>query len=134
MRPLATLFSLCLLAGALAAQPLLPQRFSGTHPKPVPPEGTLHIQYTNPSRAGTTITIEVHNGADPSQSRDVDVTIDLSGEGSASFDVPPGWVAVVLSYPDSRDLSVVVQDSLPGRAEQSAAALVRRERAPGAPR
>jgi hypothetical protein len=116
MRTLGSLLGLCLLASSLAAQPLLPQRFGGTHPDPVPREGTLHIEYINIARANTSIKVEVHDGADPTQSEEVTITIDASGDGSGEFDVPFGWVAVVVSYPDSADLSVVVQDGMPMEA------------------
>lgn len=113
MRTLGSLLALCLLASSLAAQPLLPQRFGGTHPRPLPQEGTLHIQYTNAARAGKTITVEVRDSADPTQTDEVEIDIDASGNGSGKFDVPFGWVAVVVSFPDSADLSVVVQDGMP---------------------
>ena len=104
--------AICVLSvGAFAQE--LPQRFGGTTPNPVPAEGTLDIQYTNPVRANTEITIEVHDGADVGRSIEVRVKVGAGGVGTTEFEVPPGWGSVVLSYPDSADLTVPVSDGTP---------------------
>lgn len=110
MHALRTIAVACMLAVTAVAQDL-PQRFSGTTPNPVQAEGDLTIEYANVNRAGTTITIEVHDGADPLDTVEIEITLCvICGTGTHVFEVPPGWGSVVLTYPDSADYTVPVTD------------------------
>lgn len=87
-------------------------RFAGTNPSPVPAGGTLTIKFDNPSLAGTTVTVDLTNEEGTVDT--VNITLNASGKGSATWTVPTtGWDLVLLSHSTSEDHTVVVSHSGP---------------------
>jgi hypothetical protein len=84
-------------------------RFVGTWPDPVMAGGSLYPVYSNPARAGQTITIKI---VDTGNGRVVDVpmTLDANGNGSVAWAVPLDWgVFATLEGPDSIDHLIAVE-------------------------
>ncbi len=83
-------------------------RFTGTDPDPITAGGTLTIRFSDGSKAGQTITVEVDNSN--GDIRQVQVQLGADGKGSTTFVVPTlGWSVVNLNGPDSLEHSIQVQ-------------------------
>lgn len=85
-------------------------RFAGTTPDPVARGSDLSIKFTDASKAGQTVPINV---VDPENgtSDTVQVPLDANGVGSVNWQVPATWGGfVLLEGPDSADETIRVVD------------------------
>ena len=63
--------------------------------------GQANISYSNPARAGETVTVDINdNGFPETQTDQVQIELDENGEGSAKWDVPAGWGVAAFNAPD----------------------------------
>ena len=63
--------------------------------------GQANISYSNPARAGDTVTIDIDDGGFPNTQTDqVPIQLDENGNGTAKWDVPEGWDGAKFNAPD----------------------------------
>lgn len=88
-----TLFTIIALAATATGQTLT------VTPGPLSVGQEASIQYSNPSRAGEEITVEIHDGAGNPPAK-VKIQLDENGEGSGTWTVP-NWDVAIFEAPEA---------------------------------
>ncbi|MCA8949343.1 MAG: hypothetical protein KDE27_07560 [Planctomycetes bacterium] len=75
------------------------------NPDPLQEGGAASVSYSDPSRAGQTIEIEVDNGSRRNfEKQTIIIVLDENGEGSTPW-VVPGWPVAKFNGPDAPEVS-----------------------------
>lgn len=72
------------------------------------PGETAEIQYTNPSLAGQTVTIQVSGGFPTPAVETVTITLDADGVGSGKWLVRSDWRSARFNGPDAQEVGVPI--------------------------
>ena len=89
----------CVLAFAAAAPA---QGALDVSPDSLEAEGQAEIGYSNPSRAGETIIVEIDDGG--TQTDSLEIELDANGEGSTTWKVPD-WDGANFNAPDATEVT-----------------------------
>jgi hypothetical protein len=84
-------FLFVLLSSSLLAQTI-------TVPASAAAGSDISVQYHNPGLAGQQVVILVQGGV-PSVTREIPITLDANGKGSATWTVPTGWTLASFDGP-----------------------------------
>lgn len=77
---------------------------------PIPPStgSPATVSYSDPSKAGQTITVDVDNGSSRNPETDtIVIELDANGEGSATWQVPD-WGSASFNAPGVPEISTVI--------------------------
>src|SRR5688572_11186040 len=99
---------LVLMLAALSTTVHAQAELKVTPPTPAP-GAVVTVEYSDPSKAGLTVTVQVSDNSFPvPRTSSVDIPLGADGKGRVQWTVPLLWLIAIFNAPDAEEVTVVI--------------------------